>query len=593
VIAAVLGFVVLSALISAIWQRVRKPEEGTAAGHPDDATPFWDTWKEVSGWAVGCLMLGALLFCALSGGVSAVWLMIKGEWWLLVGGTLAMVAMPLVYPLVMLPTLPFGYGTLYFSITRQTWAAAIAVLAGCVYQAFVATIWAAGVFFVVVANAHAGTEIPAIIWGFNVAVAPLAHMMGRRQAPSDSSWIGVMLAALAYWAVALLHWLEVSPSSIGWAVLALTVLGTALTLLNLFAYVPQTKPIRPDRTEPARWVRSTEPWSVLGNLLHSAARRGDVAEVRRLLLEHGAEVDVRDNEGETALHCAATNGHHKVVALLLEHGAEVDAEGYPGLTPLDLAATNGHYKAGALLLKRGARVNARTEGSLTPLDLAAINGHCRVASLLLKRGADVNAGDKDGLLTPLHLAAKNGQCRMGALLLKRGAEVNAGNKDGRATPLDLASTSAVAALLVRRGAELNARNEGDWTPLHSAASEARCEVVALLLQRGADVNASSGFGTPLHCAAMSVESAPLSEHRMETSWGAGRKAQREVVELLLERGAEVDAQDNQGKTALCHAIRDGHREMVELLLVHGADPTAINGRALLKLVSMMGWDTSR
>jgi len=608
VLAAVLGLVILSALISAIWRRARKPVEGAS-------TDQWEgMWHEVVGGAVAYLMIGGLLGCLLAEVVSTVWLMVKGEWWLLLGGPLAMVAMALVYPLAMLPTLPFMYGAAYFIKRREAWAAAIVALPGCVYQAFAAVIWAGVVFQTVVAHARPQVLIPAVIWGFAVAVGPLVYMMRPSQSRSDSSWIGTMLGVLSYWTAALLYWSDAPPSSVEWAALSLVALGTVLTTINLLATASRFGAIGPDGTSSAPdssphplssdpptgharkpgsalardhvpAILTVEPWSVSGNGLHDAARLGDAALVTRLLAEGGADVRAADHKGRTALHGAALKGQREVVELLLERGAEINAQTTQNATPLHWAAARGHYEVVELLLDRGADINAEGADGGTPLHCAALEwGNRGVAVLLLKRGAEISAKDNKGG-TPLHWAAYWGQTETAALLLERRAEINARTNEGQ-TPLHAAADHReMVELLLECGAKVDARNSGGGTPLHAAATEGHREVVLLLMERGANIDAVTEAGwTPLYAAAVAdhrevvvlllERGADLHARDIKgftpLHWAVW-KGYREVALLLLERGAQVNARTNQGWTPLQIVALEGRREVVELLLQWGAE----------------------
>ena len=101
------------------------------------------------------------------------------------------------------------------------------------------------------------------------------------------------------------------------------------------------------------------------------------------------------------------------------------------------------------------------------------------------------------------------------------------------------------------GADVNAKDDG-WTPLHNAAGYSTKEMVELLISNGANVNAKNDDGwTPLHDAAT-----------------------KEVAELLIAKGADVEAKDKDDWTPLHKATFGGHKEMVELLIAEGADVNA-------------------
>ncbi len=219
-----------------------------------------------------------------------------------------------------------------------------------------------------------------------------------------------------------------------------------------------------------------------------AAENNPDPEASRFLIEKGAEVDARDEDGRTPLRWAVMGGRPEVAALLIRHGADVDARDDRGATPL------------MGLAYAGEKVFTRTGDSVEKL------------SLLVESGADVDAVDEDGR-TPLMTAVfgNGGSPGTAALLIERGANVNARDKSGR-TPL-----------------------------MHAAAleSESGPELVSLLIQKGAKVNArDENGGTPLMYAAARGS-------------GSGKNdTSPEVVSLLLIKGASVNARDKRGKTAL-------------------------------------------
>jgi ankyrin repeat protein len=147
----------------------------------------------------------------------------------------------------------------------------------------------------------------------------------------------------------------------------------------------------------------------------SAASQGNVAKLNELVDK--VDVDARLSEdGETALHRAASRGHLNAVALLLDHGAKVDATDGEGVTPLILASYRGQTEVVKLLLQRGAAVNAREKrNGLSSLSHAVGRGDKELVSVLLAHGADPLLKSADGR-TPLERAEANGATEIVALL---------------------------------------------------------------------------------------------------------------------------------------------------------------------------------
>jgi len=173
--------------------------------------------------------------------------------------------------------------------------------------------------------------------------------------------------------------------------------------------------------------------------LFVAVDKGDLKKVESLL-KLGVNPNIRDKNGKTPLHKAASGGHVAVAKLLLEHGADIHARDNANWTPLHFAASKGHAEVLKLLLKHGADPNIQNKNGETPLYKAASEGHVDVVALLLERGADPNIQNKNGE-TPLHTAASWGRYggleNLARLLLEHGADPTVKDRDGK-TPLDLA-----------------------------------------------------------------------------------------------------------------------------------------------------------
>ena len=182
-----------------------------------------------------------------------------------------------------------------------------------------------------------------------------------------------------------------------------------------------------------------------------------------------------------------------------------------------------------------------------------------------------------GCTPALHKAAREGDADRVRKLLDAGADVNVRNANkGRLqyTPLHWAAYYGhlkIAELLISREADLDAEDPDYSTPLYLAAEQVHPKVVEFLISKGAEVNVKSSRSgyTPLHRAAWgpvtmrkhlggrTVSEAELNENYLK------------IVGMLLEKGAKVNARDNDGKTPLDQAIKNGEKEIVVLLRKHG------------------------
>ena len=339
-----------------------------------------------------------------------------------------------------------------------------------------------------------------------------------------------------------------------------------------------------------------------GTPLMRAVRTGNAAAVEALLAA-GADVNASEgSRGQNALMWAVTQHHAAVARLLIDGGADLEARTnvsrqlvltccqenntdgngsiwmeQGGFTPLLFAARQGDVDAARLLLAAGAHVDVATPGGTTALVVAAHGGHGALAALLLENGADPNAAGAG--YTALHAAVLRDDPDLAKALLAHGANPNArllrGSPARRAaadfafnkhwlgaTPLWLAAgfhKPALMDVLAAAGADpLLPKNDGT-TPLMAAAQgespralfqdaspvfppgdePPTLDVVRMLVELGADVNAVNAAGdTALHRAA---------SKRFDT-----------VVRFLADRGAMLNARDEQGRTPLACAVHHCH-----------------------------------
>ncbi|KAI0285510.1 hypothetical protein BC826DRAFT_1109310 [Russula brevipes] len=141
----------------------------------------------------------------------------------------------------------------------------------------------------------------------------------------------------------------------------------------------------------------------------------------RLLLEHGGEPDVQRDSFGLISHDASFQGRAGVLQLLLRHKADVNSRNRSNRTPLHWASWEGHTKVVELLLDYGADINAQSNSQMTPLREASEQGRLETVHLLLEHGADVHIRGEDGLAL-CQVASSMGHAKVAQLLLEHGAE---------------------------------------------------------------------------------------------------------------------------------------------------------------------------
>lgn len=289
----------------------------------------------------------------------------------------------------------------------------------------------------------------------------------------------------------------------------------------------------------------------------------------RSTIESGADVNARDQTGNTPLMYAAMNGYEDVAEVLVEKGADVNARSrVTGWTALILAARDNRLEVVELLLAKGANVNARNNNGETALLLASAHGNSEVVNVLYAYGAhddkagQAAAGDPQystlsavSGVTELAMAAFAGDPAQVALLLRSGVPPDA-RTSTEATALMAACLKGhrdVAELLIEKGADVNARDAESHTSLFYAFQSGRSDVARLLLENRADVNISDRVNghTPLMVAAAMCD--------------AG------TVQMLVDHGALVNVGDKDGNTALMFACGVNNLAAVRVLLGGGAD----------------------
>ncbi len=160
----------------------------------------------------------------------------------------------------------------------------------------------------------------------------------------------------------------------------------------------------------------------MGERLVNAARYSDIETVKSELV-NGADINAKNNNGDSALIWACANVCTEIVELLLVNGADVNTKDRNYRSALMWATNHGHTKIVEMLLAKGADVNAKDVNDETALMWATNHGHTKIVELLIARGADVNVKNKNGE-TALTAAITFGQVEIVKLLLANGADTS-------------------------------------------------------------------------------------------------------------------------------------------------------------------------
>ena len=333
---------------------------------------------------------------------------------------------------------------------------------------------------------------------------------------------------------------------------------------------------------------------------HYASKKGQVAAVD-LLHRRGADLNSETTfSGDTPLHVACANAQLDMVKFLMSREVYVDEPNMERRTPLCVAAASGFTIIVRTLLTKLVQVNHQMRGGATPLFLAAESGHVDVVTELLACRALSGKPNTKGE-SPLMQAAKNGHVEVVENLLWRGgARIDQIDKS-RKTALHwavLCGRPCVVFVLLDRGANPDLEDENACTSLFHACQEGSILNVKHLLLYRADMEiVAVDHMTPIHVAALNGhvlvvkelirffrETQPahnvdqnLSRHinlldidRSSALLVAAQKGYRDILNALLDAGADIDHEPIRGGTPLWHAASKGFELIVNDLLFRGA-----------------------
>jgi ankyrin repeat protein len=273
------------------------------------------------------------------------------------------------------------------------------------------------------------------------------------------------------------------------------------------------------------------------------------ADTVQMLIAKGADVNSKDDYGQSVLHSAVGATRPQAIPILLiDAGADVNATNSDGMTPLWFAGPD----IARILIAKGANINARDKSGQTALTAAITLSDIQYVQFLIAQKADVNFFDNTGQTPLLHAVGLVSKPEIVRSLITAGADVEATKTIG--TPLVMAAQNGNledVKLLMEAGANIHARTGLGVNAMAMAALLGHADVVAYLIDKGSDVDERFGNGsTALEAAAMT--------------------GQTEVVKTLIAKQANVNAADGNGMTPYSQALANNHPDIAELLKDAGA-----------------------
>lgn len=353
--------------------------------------------------------------------------------------------------------------------------------------------------------------------------------------------------------------------------------------------------------------------------LHRICRIGDI-ELARLLIENGADIQAQTKDGDTPLHAASYHGHLGIVQLLISKHAKLNILDTYEKTPLHEAIIKNHLDVVKELIRAGASL--KTDSKIDLLRLAISLKHVDIAKYLIQNGASIHyqSETRNNLL---HIACQFNCREIVPILIEKGINVNQQTNLGL-TPLTTAITNGhidlAIELLTKYKADPTLCNIYGENALHYAAAQPNTQKLLFLLE-GMDIDSESVLGTtpmmkacvhnridaletlyqlganPNYCnkhignlrypimAAIHYENIDalkwLLKHQADSNNSisqqtpliqAIQKNNLEIMDILLENGADIDMQNPFGIRPLHYAVAHHQNDMVTYLLNHQANP---------------------
>lgn len=273
-----------------------------------------------------------------------------------------------------------------------------------------------------------------------------------------------------------------------------------------------------------------------------------------MLLSYGLDINKVAKSGGTAVMFSAGSGHNETTSFLIEKGADVN---------IVVQATPEYIEHVAKQIAEGKEEVEPHKDGVTALSVAAQGGHFSTVKVLVEAGAVVDITD-DEEMTPLLNAIKGGFSDVASYLVQYGSNPNDVYIDDKSKAHNLLMDAVVASntnfslLLIEKGANLSYVDDEGVTVITQAAYQGQFEIVEALLAKGANPSIPNKEGINALIAAAS-------------------EGHKEIVDILLASNkVDINAQDKDGTNALMAAAVRGHKEVINQLVTKGANVNAQN-----------------
>jgi ankyrin repeat protein len=284
----------------------------------------------------------------------------------------------------------------------------------------------------------------------------------------------------------------------------------------------------------------------------------DLDGIKKIISENPDRINQIDKDGNSFLHRAVHTGNVDMVKFLVSRGADVNVKDNYGQTPVQIAAQLDDVQIIIHLVSHGAEINIKNSIGKTPLHDAVAHDQFQIVNYLVSQDAEINAKDINGR-TPLHDAVFDNYTEISAYLVSKGAGFNLKDSDGKAA-LHYAVINEnldIIKSLVSGGANVNIRDKFNRIPLHYAADKGNLEIAKYLIVNGSDINAKAAFY--LQVGSLELTLGCTSLHI------AARNNHLSVVKYLVHQGADINLENNRDRKALDLAKERNNHEIVAFL----------------------------